>query len=638
MNYIGAKIAAIKQDVNLSRVGVGVVLGARGVRAGAGRYFSNKVPIVQWITGYVPKWLIGDAIAGSSVGMLLIPQAVMYSTLAGVPVQQALLASWLPGIIYAIMGSTKDISTGPTSTTALLTGQIVLSLARSKVPPPLVAAVLSFCIGMWSMLLGLLNFGFIFDLLSLPMIMGLLVAVANVVIVTQLPAVLGLTGISPVFSQMLPEIPGKLSQTKPVSVGLAAASIVLLAMLKFVGKKWGHKNEILRILAIQRNLLIISIFTAVSFFINKDLEKPVWRVIGPIKTEVPMPQIPLMKLARRLFVPSLALATTIMLEHVAFAKAFGRKNGYAIDSSQEMFYLGFINFITSLFGGMPVGGGDLPRAAVNSDSGVKSPLGGIFTSVTVLGGMYAASGFLQYIPMPVIAGVIIVATIGQMPPLASVKKLWKVSFTDFGTFLLTFNIAMLMGNTIGIVAGLGMMVSYTILRLMFSRPNVILKADLESRYKSLTPPWLAKDDPIPPGTQVMSLKTDVIFANAERIKRHVIDTTLTYQFGIPMTENEDLQRAWNYKREKYIGRLRRLAGVSHTDIFIPRLRVLVLDLSATSFVDASGMQAFEDIKTELCLYGGPRVEMRFVGLNKGVQKRFKRAAWKLGPPYDDDLE
>jgi len=114
MNYIGAKIAAIKQDVNLSRVGVGVVLGARGVRAGAGRYFSNKVPIVQWITGYVPKWLIGDAIAGSSVGMLLIPQAVMYSTLAGLPVQQALLASWLPGLIYAIMGSTKGIESEQT--------------------------------------------------------------------------------------------------------------------------------------------------------------------------------------------------------------------------------------------------------------------------------------------------------------------------------------------------------------------------------------------------------------------------------------------------------------------------------------------------------------------------------------------
>ena len=109
MGLIGAKLAALKQDANFSRVGRGVVLGARGLRAGTGRYFSNKVPIVQWVTGYVPKWFIGDAIAGSSVGMLLFPQAVMYSTLAGVPVQQALLASWLPGVIYTIMGTTKGL-------------------------------------------------------------------------------------------------------------------------------------------------------------------------------------------------------------------------------------------------------------------------------------------------------------------------------------------------------------------------------------------------------------------------------------------------------------------------------------------------------------------------------------------------
>ncbi|KAE9363771.1 sulfate permease-like protein [Stipitochalara longipes BDJ] len=638
MGFVGTKVAALKQDANFSRIGQGVVLGARGLRAGTGRYFSNKVPIVQWITGYVPNWFIGDAIAGSSVGMLLFPQAVMYSTLAGVPVQQALLASWLPGIIYTIMGTTKDVSTGPTSTTALLTGQIVLSLAPFKVPPPLVAAVVSFCIGIWSMILGVLNFGFIFDLLSLPMVLGLLVAIGNVVIVSQLPTILGLTGISPVFIEMMPQILKKIGQSKPTSIGLAAVSIVLLAILQFVGKKWGHKSEILRILSVQRNLLIISIFTAVSFFMNKDLAQPLWQIVGPIKTELPAPQVPIMALVQGLFVPSLALAITIMLEHVAFAKGFGRKNGYSINASQEMFYLGVINVVNSFFGGMPVGGGDLPRAAVNSASGVRSPLGGIFTSVTVLGGMYAGSAFLQYIPMPTIAAVILVATIDQMPPMAYMGKFWRISFTDFGAFLMTFNVAMLASNTVGIGLGLVIMIFYTIFRLMFSRPSNILSIDLESIYSSLTPPWWSKDDRIPPGTQVISLETDVIFVNAERIKRHVVNTALTYQFGIPITQSDNLQRAWNYRRDKHVERLRRLAGVSNTDTFIPRLRVLVLDLSATSFVDASGMQTFEDIKHELRSYGGPRVEMRFVGLNKGVQNRFKRAGWKLASPYDEEDE
>lgn len=279
------------------------------------------------------------------------------------------------------------------------------------------------------MTLGILNFGFILDLLSLPVVLGLLVAIGNVAVVSQIPSILGLTGISPVFIEMMPQIIQKLSQSKPTLIGLAAASIVLLAILQFVGNKWGCKCEIVRILAIlaiQRNLLIMGIFTVVSFFINKDREQPLWQIVGPIKTELSTPQIPLMALVQGLFVPSLTLAITIMLEHVAFAKGFGRKNGYSINSSQEPVYLGLINIVNSLFGGMPVGGGDLPRAAVNSASGVKNPLGGIFTSVTVLGGMYAGSAFLKYIPMPTIAGVILVATINQMPPMAYMGKFWRI--------------------------------------------------------------------------------------------------------------------------------------------------------------------------------------------------------------------
>lgn len=105
---IGTKIAdTFRKDANFTRLGYGVMLGAQGVRAGTGRYLSNKVPIVQWITGYSPKWILGDVIAGQSVGMLLLPQALIYSITAGVPIQQALLASWLPGIIYAIMGTSR---------------------------------------------------------------------------------------------------------------------------------------------------------------------------------------------------------------------------------------------------------------------------------------------------------------------------------------------------------------------------------------------------------------------------------------------------------------------------------------------------------------------------------------------------
>jgi sodium-independent sulfate anion transporter 11 len=108
MGFIDAKIAALKQDPNLTRVGQGVVLGAR-TSCGHGEVFQQQSTHHAMATRVCAEMVHWRCDCGSSVGMLLLPQAMMYSALAGVPIQQALLASWLPGIIYAIMGTTKGM-------------------------------------------------------------------------------------------------------------------------------------------------------------------------------------------------------------------------------------------------------------------------------------------------------------------------------------------------------------------------------------------------------------------------------------------------------------------------------------------------------------------------------------------------
>ena len=105
---IGTKIAdKFRLDENFSRAGKGIVKGARGFGPGAVRYLIAKVPIVQWLPNYSPRWIIADLIAGQSVGLLLVPQALMFASLAGIPMTEGLLASWLPGVIYTIMGTSK---------------------------------------------------------------------------------------------------------------------------------------------------------------------------------------------------------------------------------------------------------------------------------------------------------------------------------------------------------------------------------------------------------------------------------------------------------------------------------------------------------------------------------------------------
>ncbi|KAG4439000.1 hypothetical protein IFR05_005516 [Cadophora sp. M221] len=633
----GAKIRnKIRNDSNLPRLGRGVVLGARGLRAGTGKYFSNKLPIIQWISVYNPRWIMDDALAGLSVGMLLIPQALIFSTIAGAPIQQALLASWLPGVIYAFMGTSRDISVGPTSGTAFFTAKIVLELGKFRIPPALAAAVVSFSVGIWSLIFGVLNLGFIFDFVSVPMSLGFTMGTAIVVINSQIPDLLGLKGVSPVFTEMMMDIIKKIGETKSITVAIALASIVLLAGLQFAGNKWGQKNAFVRILAASRHINVLGMFTGISYFVNKDLDLPQWSVLGPIAT-TPVAAVPNQQILSGLIVSMITLMLSTSLEHVTLAKTFAHKGGYKIDQNQEVFSLGIINLVNSFFGALPVGGSDMARASINATSGSRSPLSGIFSSGMVFVGMYALSNSLKFIPSATVAAVIVVAVFDQMPPQKLIGAFWKISFVDFVQLMVAFNMTLVQSGTLGVIGSLVFMIGYTLMRIMFSRPAGVVSIDLETQFSNNTPPWWAKEDRIPAGTQVFKLETDAIWLNTDRLQRHVMDTVYTYQAGITQSTTMDKDRAWNYRLDKHIATIRKKAGVNDADTFIPRLRVVIVDMTSTSFIDICAIQMFQDIKTELRLYAGEAVEFRFVGMNKDVKRRFERAGWKMVSPFDGSV-
>lgn len=142
---------------------------------------------------------------------------------------------------------------------------------------------------------------------------------------------------------------------------------------------------------------------------------------------------------------------------------------------------------------------------------------------------------------------------------------------------------------------------------------------------------------IPSGMQVVHVETDAVSLNATRIKRHIIDTVLMTSSGLPYSAKLN-ERPWNYRLDKYIESVRKRGGVSKVDNFLPYLRVLILDLSQTSFVDADGVRVLMEIKNEVRAFAGRDVEIRFVGVNDAVKRRFERMGWKLGNPYEDTPE
>lgn len=631
-------VEKLRHDPNLTRAGSGIRRGVKGFPAGTGRYLAAKVPIAGWLPNYAPRWLINDVIAGISVGLIAVPQAIVFASLIGIPLQSALLSSWLPPLVYTIMGTSRDVTVGPSMTTQMLTTTVVkgITAVAPLVPVPFVTVVVAFAVGFWTLILGLLNLGFIFDILSQPVVDGFVMGISQVVILNQVPGILGLTVNAPMFMDLMPQILKNLSQVNGAAIGLGIASIVLMVVFKFIQKKWGARNEAIKIICTSRHIVVIGIATLVSYAVNKDLQQSIWKVTSQVKSGVPNPTMPNSVLLQNLLLPSIAIAFFISLEHISLAKVFANLNGYTFDSSQELVHLGVANLVNSYVGGAPVSGGDLTRAAINAESGIRSPLSQLITGAIVLGSMFQLGDLMKWIPDAAIAGVVLVSVVEASPPMGLLGVYWKISFADLVANFLSFNATLLASGQVGIGMGVAISTFYTLFRLMSTRASALNSTDLENQHNPGHSSWWSKGDTIPDGTAVVSVPRDVMYLNAKHIKRCIMDSIYTEFYGIPSSDAEKLARPWNFCREKHIARLRRKAGIFKAET--QRLRIVIIDLTAVSFIDATGMQTLTNLKNETRQYGGINTEMRFVGMCAAVKKRFQRAGWGLTSPYEMGME
>jgi MFS superfamily sulfate permease-like transporter len=366
---------------------------------------------------------------------------------------------------------------------------------------------------------------------------------------------------------------------------------------------------------------------------------PFWAVFPVFTAPIVSPLPPIMDLVKALLLPSLLVFIVLNIEHLVIAKTFGHYHTYTISENSEMFAAGLSNLAGAFFGGVPVGGGDMARSSLLAVTGANSPLNQIFTSVTVLIAMMPLSNALRFLPQAALSAIIVVAVIDQQPPQKLLGDYFRLSFADFFAFFVAFNIAIVVpavGVAIGTAAGVGLLVLYTLFRGMFSRPRALSAQDLESMYKEREfRPW-QQGDPIPPGTQVLKLEADMVWTNADRVRRHVVDTCMVHNSGVAVDSPDMPERPWNFRIHEHVAALRRkhnnMLDDDDFESLIPhrsRLRVVVLDMTSVSFVDSSAILNLEMMKRQLREWAGESVEFRFVGLNARVLKRFERAKWEI---------
>ncbi|MDM9631171.1 SulP family inorganic anion transporter [Robiginitalea aurantiaca] len=421
------------------------------------RYF----PILEWLPGYQKQWLSGDLSAGLTVGIMLIPQGMAYAMIAGLPPVFGLYAALVPQIIYALMGTSRQLAVGPVAMDSLLVASGLGALALSGIEEYIAMALfLALFMGGIQLLFGLLKMGFMVNFLSKPVISGFTSAAAIIIGLSQLKHLLGtsIAGSSQIHV-LLSNALKTVGDTNLITLGIGIGAIVLIKGLKKLNPK------------IPGALIAVILGVILVYFLG--LSSSGVLIVGDVPDGLPSLTLPVMDTGRiaQLFPIALTLALIAFMEAISVAKAVEEKRGERhVNANQELVALGASNIIGSLFQSYPTTGG-FSRTAVNDQAGAHTGLASLISSGVVGLTLLFLTPAFYYLPNAVLASIIMVAVFG----LIDVKypaRLWKNRKDEFALLLVTFVLTLGLGIKEGIL--LGVLLSLLLLVYRISKPHIAI--------------------------------------------------------------------------------------------------------------------------------------------------------------------
>ncbi|KAL2159076.1 hypothetical protein VTH06DRAFT_2835 [Thermothelomyces fergusii] len=608
--------------------------GAHALPGAAAEYVTDKFPIIGWLPRYRPRWLINDVIAGLTIGLMLIPQGLSYARIATVPVQHGLLSCWFPPMLYALMGTTKDLSTGPTSLISLLTAETIKSLQGGEWSAEEIASAVAMMMGIYGLAIGLLKLGFLLDFISHPVLSGFISAVAITIVLNQMDSLLGEPDVRDGTANQVHDVFQQLPQANGYACTVGFAGILLLAVLDRAGRRWGERNKVVWFLSITRAFVTLVIFTGVGYAVNKSRGSPdeflfdVTQISSTGGRGIQHPRVPEIALLSQVAARTVAVFVGSAVEHTAIARSFGVRNGYTVDQSQELTYYGTANIVNSFFHAVGVGGA-MSRTAVNSACHVRSPISGFVTAAVVLVSIYELLGTLYWVAKATLAAIIIMACWPLISPPSVFYRYWRTSLADFVSSMIALWVSLFVSTSTGIASAVGFNIAYVLLRQVFAQVAIITEFPRSELVVALDQ---SRDYPssVPADTRVFRLTDSLFFPNSYRAKATIIDTIKTrHASALSSAENPEAgKRNWSVSREKHVAKLRRREGIAETAV-LPPIRVVVIDFQMANHVDTTACVHLETLISEIRAYGGSGVSIRFSGMSEDVRRRFERAGWTL---------
>lgn len=463
---------------------------------------SSQVTRMQsWLFSYRRDWLRSDLVAGLVTGAVIIPKAMAYATVAGLPVQAGLYTAFLPMVVYALLGSSRVLSVSTTTTIGILTGAQLAIIAPDGDPAVVMSALatLTLLVGALLTLAALLRLGFLANFISEPVLIGFKAGIGLVIVLDQVPKLLGVHFPKGTFMENVWSVLQSLPETSGMTLAVAAATMaLLLGMERFV------RRVPAPLVAVGASIAAMALF---------GLDGRGVESVGEIPGGLPALVLPDLSLVTGLWPAAMGIALMSFTETVAVGRAFGAPGEPPLRANQELVATGIGTAAGALIGAMPAGGGT-SQTAVNRMAGAHSQLSSLVTAGLTLLTLLLLAPLVSLMPQATLAAVVIVYSIGLIEP-AEFRAILGVRRTEFVWALTAFAGVILLGTLKGILVAI--IVSLVALAQQVSNPPVYELG--RKRGTHVFRPLAAEhtDDETFPGLLMLRLVGRLFFANAERV-------------------------------------------------------------------------------------------------------------------------
>ncbi|KAM9445064.1 solute carrier family 26 member 10 [Clarias gariepinus] len=570
---------------------------------------ERRMPIFSWLPRYrLRKWILGDTVAGLTVGILHIPQGMAFALLTSVAPIYGLYTSFFPVVLYMLFGTGRHVSTGTFAVVSLMTGTVVEQLVPT--PPDLncsspeltelenqrigVASAIAFLSGVMMLCMFGLQLGFLSTYLSEPIVKAFTSAAAFHVTVSQLQNMLGLrlprhTGTFSLF-KTLASVMENLPHTNLAELFISLLCLAVLVPIKEVNTRFRQRLRT----PIPVEILTVIIATGVAYASSLDSRYDV-QIVGHIPAGFPRPRLPALHTVPDIAGDTVAITFVGYAVSVSLAMIYADKHGYSIHPNQELLAHGISNTVSSLFTCFP-SSATLATTNILESAGGYTQLSGLFTSLVVLIVLLLIGPLFHFLPKAVLACINVTSLRQMFLQFHDLPDLWRVSRIDFMVWLVTWLSVVVLNVDLGLAIGVVFSMMTVVCRTQRANCSVLGRASNTEIYRPINNHNKCYEVP---GMKILTYNGPIYYGNRSFFKADV--TQLLGLTPERIRSCEKARKALEKREQESINTVDRgLANTSFSsdnDLFTSEIvetevQTVLIDCSSVIFMDVAGAKLF----------------------------------------------